>query len=178
MGRIRETTDLSSIRTAWERVFRSNDPFDWPFQPQFPVGRIFYPTDGYHLTERQFLAVSRACRRTGESGFIVSVVESEEPSFLDREWGHWACETPSYDEYTALPLALENAIYSTEGRWGVLISHEMHALVAGATDFMASLDREYRGWSDDLHLLRQAWAENPNAGWLEPTVSHCGRSSS
>jgi len=178
MRRILETDDLSAIRTSWEGVFRSNDPFAWPFQPEFAVGRIFYPTDGYHLTDRQFLAVSSALNRTGETGFFVSVVESEELSFLERKWGHWACDSPSYEEYMQLPLTLENAIYSIEGRWGVLISHEMHALVAGATDFMASLNERYQRWSDDLRLLREAWAENPNAGWLEPTIGHCGRNAS
>lgn len=79
---------------------------------------------------------------------------------------------PSYEDYSQLSLTLENAIYSRDGNWGVLISHEMHALIAGSREFMTALDEQYRGWSNDLRLLREAWSENPNGGWLEPTISH------
>lgn len=167
-----EATDLSAIRSAWEHVFRSNDPFAWPFRPEFTVGRIFYPTDGYHLTKPQFMAIGGALRRAGERGFFLSAVESEGLSFLERSWGHWACESLSYNDYCQLPLTLENAIYSRAGNWGVLISHEMHALISGSREFMTALARQYRGWSSDLRQLREAWSESPNAGWLEPTISH------
>jgi len=166
-----ETKDLSAIRTAWEQVFCSNDPFAWPFCPQFATGRIFYPTDGYHLTKQQFLAVGEALEQTGETGFFLSIVESEGLSFLERSWGHWVCESPSYEEYCQLPLTLENVIFSREGRWGVLISHEMHAVIAGSTEFIAALAGQYREWANDLRLLREAWSGNPNAAWLELAIS-------
>ena len=167
-----ESTDISAARSAWELVFRSNDPFAWPFRPKFTVGRIFYPTGGCHLTKQQFLAIGAALTRAGERGFFVSVVESEGLSFLERSWGHWVCESPSYEDYCQVPLTLENAIYSREGNWGVLISHEMHALIAGSPEFMTALGEQYREWTNDLRMLRAAWSENPNAGWLEPTIGH------
>lgn len=166
-----ETNDLSAIRSAWEQVFSSNNSFSWPFQSQFATGRIFYPTDGYHLTRQQFLAVVDALDQVGETGFFVSVVESEGLSFLDRSWGHWVFEGFSYQEYCQLPLALENAIYSREGRWGILISHEMHAVVAGSTEFMSALAGRYGEWAHDLRLLQEAWSGNPNAAWLELVMS-------
>lgn len=173
MGQLSEITELSVIRTAWKHVFRSNDPFSWPFRSKVASGLIFYPTSGYHLTDQQFRAVLFALKQTGEDGFFISTVESEGLSFLDREWGHWACDNPSYEDYLKLPLTLENAIYSKNGRWGVLISHEMHALVGGSSDFISALSDRYRSYPDDLRLLRDAWAGNPNAGWLEPTISRC-----
>ena len=166
-----ETTNLAAIRPAWELVFCSNDPFTWPFRPQFASGRIFYPTDGYHLTEQQFLAIGEALRQTGETGFFISIVESEKLSFLDRSWGHWVCERLSYEEYCQLPLSLETAIYSRKGRWGVLISHEMHAMIAGSAEFMAAVSGEYQEWANDLRLLQEAWSGNPNANWLERVTS-------
>jgi len=70
-----------------------------------------------------------------------------------------------------LPLTLENALYSREGRWGVLISHEMHALIAGSEGFMNALTKQYPGWTNDVQLLREAWAGNPNGEWLEAIVN-------
>lgn len=165
-----ETTNLSAIRSAWEQVFQSNDPFTWPFQPQFATGRIFFPTDGYHLTKQQFLAVGAALEQTGETGYFLSVVESEGLSFLDRSWGHWVCESLTYEDYCQLPLTLENALYSREGHWGVLISHEMHAVIGGSTEFTAALSGQYREWASDLRLLKEAWSGNSNADWLDQVI--------
>ncbi len=165
-----ETTDLPAIRSAWRRVFKTNDAFTWPFGQEFEVGRVFYPTDGCHLTIEQYSAVLGAIQRVGERTFFLSVVESEELAFLDREWGHWSCSIPSYQEYCDRHLTLENALYSKDGRWGVLISHEMHAVIGGTKAFMTALDDHYQGWADDIRMLRDAWSDNANATWLEPTL--------
>jgi len=162
---------LAVIRAAWRRVFSANDAFSWPFRETIEVGRVFYPSDGCHLTRGQYSALVDAIQCAGETGFLLSVVESEGLSFLDRDWGHWSCDLPSYGEYSALNLTLENALYSKDGHWGVLISHEMHALVGGTETFMTALDDRYRGWGDDLRMLREAWSDNPNSDWLESTLS-------
>jgi len=119
----------------------------------------------------QYSALVSAIQAVGETGFLLSVAESEGQSFLDRDWGHWSCDLPPYEAYSALDLTLENALYSRDGHWGVLISHEMHALVGGTEAFVAALDGCYRGWGDDLRMLREAWSDNPNGDWLESTLS-------
>jgi len=171
MAGVIESSDLSGIRSAWQRVFSTNDAFAWPFQDTVEIGRVFYPTDGCHLTREQYSSLVSAIRNVGETGFFLSVVESEGLSFLDRDWGHWSCGLPSYEEYSELNLTLENALYSKDGYWGVLVSHEMHALIGGTKAFMTALGDHYQGWTDDLRMLREAWSDNANATWLEPTVS-------
>ena len=171
MAGVIAVTDLAAIRAAWRRVFSTNDAFSWPFRETVEIGRVFYPTDGCHLARGQYSALVDAIQSVGETGFLLSVVESEGLSFLDRDRGHWSCDLPPYEEYSALDLTLENALYSKGGHWGVLISHEMHALVGGTVDFMAALDDRYREWGDDLRMLREAWSDNPNGNWLESTLS-------
>jgi len=173
MDSLSETKDLEAIRSSWIQVFETNEPFQWPFQQHFEAGRLFYPTDGYHLTEEQYRSIVAASRAIGEDALVLSIVESENLEFLDRTWGHWAGGIPSYSQYVELPLTLENALYSRNGEWGVLISHEMHALVSGSERFLAALGREYSAWSSDLRLLREAWSNTPNNEWVESTVSHC-----
>jgi len=165
-----EAIDLRAIRSAWQQVFSTNDAFAWPFGEDYGGGHIFYPTDGYHLTKEQYSAVVGAAHNTGETAFFLSLVESEGLSFLDRSWGHWSCGLPSYEEYCELDIPLENALYSKDGRWGVLISHEMHAVIGGTKAFMTALDDHYQGWADDLRMLRDAWSDNANATWLEPIL--------
>ncbi len=166
-----EATDLRAIRSAWQQVFSTNDAFTWPFRGNYEGGHIFHPTDGYHLTREQYSALVDAAHRTGESSFFLSLVEPEGLSFLDRGWGHWSCGLPSYEEYYELDIPLENALYSKDGRWGVLISHEMHAVIGGTRAFMAALDDYYQGWANDIRMLREAWSGNANATWLEPIIS-------
>lgn len=166
-----EATDMPALRSAWQRVFSTSDAFVWPFNHDVEAFRIFYPTDGYHLTREQYSAMTAAFLGTSKGRFFLSIVESEGLSFLDRTWGHWACDVPSYEEYSELPLTLENALYSMDGNWGILVSHEMHALIGGTAPFVAILDEQYQGWANDLRLLREAWLGNPNAAWLEPIIA-------
>jgi hypothetical protein len=165
-----ETTSLSVIQTAWNQTFCSNDPFSWPFRSSIAAGCIFYPTDGYHLTEQQFSTVVEAVKQIGETSFFLSIVESEGLSFLDRDWGHWKCTNPTYEEYCQLPLTLENSIYSTVGKWGILISHEMHALIAGSIEFITLIAKQYGELEDDLYLLRKSWAGNMNRNWVDEII--------
>ena len=170
MADVTEETDLSAIRSAWHRVFSTNDAFAWPFRETVEVGRVFYPTDGCHLTREQYSALVSAIRSVGETGFLLSVVESEGLTFLESSERHWSCDLPPYEEYSELHLALENALYSKDGCWGVLISHEMHALIGGTQAFMTALGDHYQGWANDLRELREAWSGNANANWLESTI--------
>ena len=83
MSRVIATIDLPAIRSAWEAVFRSNDPFSWPFHESVEIGRMFYPTDYYHLTKKQYSAVVSAAKAIDEASFFLSIVESEGLSFLN-----------------------------------------------------------------------------------------------
>ncbi|MEM6454567.1 MAG: hypothetical protein AAF772_05700 [Acidobacteriota bacterium] len=159
------------VRSAWEEIFNSNDPFVWPFRSQFLEGRLAYPTDGYHLTKEQFLAVSAASKELGEEGFYLSVTESEGLSFLDRPWGHWLSNTSTYEKYAELSLPLENAMYSRQGRWGAIVSHEMHALIAGPPRFLSALDARYPSWEMDMNALRSDWPSGVDMDWLAQMTS-------
>lgn len=172
MKSIREARDLETVRCAWSRIFKTNDPFVWPFQPGFEVGRLFYPTDGYHLTEPQYQALASAIAQSGDDECLISTTESDGTSFLDRSSGHWVCGASAYEEYCSLALTLENALYSRAGRWGVLISHEQHALIAGTSRFLTALTARYSKWTENALAIREAWSCHPNADWLEEVLSH------
>ncbi|MEQ8767160.1 MAG: hypothetical protein RL885_24835 [Planctomycetota bacterium] len=172
MSSIRKTHDLEEVRSAWDRIFRTNDPFEWPFRTGFQAGRVFYPTDGYHLSESQYQALCASIAQSGEREFCISITESEGPDLLGRTWGHWLWEMPSYGEYAGLSLTLENALFSRAGRWGVLISHEQHALVTGCPQFLTALSAHDPSGPSDLLRLREAWSDYPRAGWLGKVLSH------
>lgn len=157
---------------AWRTIFRSIDPFAWPFAEDIKSFRVFYPTDGYHLTKSQLEALLSVLGAEREANFFLSIVESEDLDFLNRSWGHWSCLAPSYQEYSSVSITLENALFSVTGDWGVLVSHEMHALVGGDEQFLQQLDKEYKVFESDARKLRKDWRDHPNGEWVNQLFDH------
>ncbi len=156
---------FSSVLGAWQSVYLARDPFSWPYREGL-VGCLCYPTYGYHLTELQYQALLNAIKRIDEDGFFISIVESREPESLAEDSNHWSCELPPYADYADLPIVLENAIYSKLGTWGVIISHELHALVGGSEVFVDALRESYGQCDEDVIRLNEEWSGNPNSAWL------------
>jgi len=171
MKKMIASVESLEIAAAWKGAFRSNDPFSWPFGEDMEMGRIFYPTDSFHLTRPQYSALLASIHGIGEAGFYMSVVESEGLVFLERSWGHWTCDMPSYEEYSAIDLCLESALYSRNGNWGILISHEMHAIIGGSKSFIGALDKKYLDWAEDLLQFEDYWFGNPNRDWVDSILS-------
>lgn len=167
--------EAAAVVPSWRRVFTDNDPFGWPFASWVSAGGVVYPTDGLHLTRTQYEALTSALGTIGETGFFISAVESDGLEFQRRPWGHWWSEQASYEEYCALDLTLENALYSRHGRWGVLISHEMHAVVGGTIEFVRALTESRTDWLEDLRMLNKEWSGNPKAEWLQSLPKFANR---
>ena len=168
MSLITRETDRGLLRRTWASVFASTDPFTVPFTETIEAYVVFHPTDGYHLTRSQYEVLLAAARDVGDGHFFVSVVEYE-PDFISEQ-DHWRCSFPSYDDYLRLPLVLENAIYSAQSQWGVLVSHEDHALVGGSREFMRHIHDSYPDWREDISRLRSTWVSQRNAEWVKEVV--------
>jgi hypothetical protein len=170
MATIQRINDPSRVRRIWQSIFTSNDPFSFPFQPQIGASLIFYPTDGYHLTEEQYGAISDAARAIGEEGFVVSVVEYE-VDFLERGESWW-CAFPEYEDYLSLPLVLHNSLFSMNSRWGLLVSHEDHAIVGGSIEFISKIREDYPEFASDIASLRDFWKDKSENEWLNGVLGH------
>lgn len=158
MSKIRELEYSEKIDKKWRQVFIGNDPFKDPFSKSVTSRIIFYPTYGYHLTEAQYRAFSAALRRMGISEFYLSIIEFS-GAFLEKG-RHWFCELPSYKQYLQLPLTLENCIYSKEGIFGIMISHEDHAWIGGKGEFVNTVKAEYKTWKNDIRNFEKHWPES------------------
>lgn len=175
MTAIRKISKPDYLRRIWDSVFTSDDPFGWPFRSNIHEPLVFHPTDGYHLSVEQYAAVLRAAKTIGDSEFIVSITEGEGDVIERGE--HWACKCPAYSDYLGLPLVLENSVYSPTSRWGLMVSHEQHAVVGGSVTFIKIVRNVYPSWRDDLRELKETWKANPNSGWLDDLeMGNLGRS--
>ena len=117
MTMIHKIAEPQFLREIWGRIFASDDPFGLPFTQRITARTIFYPTKGYHLSEKQYKAMGAAARASGDEGFIVSIIEGEGDIVARSE--HWWCEYPTYTDCLNLLLVLENAIHSKKAAWVV-----------------------------------------------------------
>jgi hypothetical protein len=175
--KLRDEAELAQSQAAFEAVFHTADPFGCPFRDEVEVRDLLYPV-GFRLDEEEFRAVAEAAGKLGEGRAFLSEVEG----YSGSRWAarnHWEIDLSEYP-YPQLASqgfidVMENAIYSTAGTWGLLISHEQHALVGGPPLFVSSL----RGQLDRDHLgnFLSFWRENlerfqSDLSWLAPLLKH------
>jgi len=131
------------------------------------------------LQRGQFDALRTAAQDVGDDELCVSI--TEEFDALDgSQAGHWIINYWEHSEYRDLGRVgvLENAIYSPRGIWGVLISHEDHAIVGAKEqrfidvlkthfpEFSAARDEFLAYWSD-VKARREA-----DVSWLPSLLQH------
>ncbi|MBI1762687.1 MAG: hypothetical protein HYR56_14730 [Acidobacteria bacterium] len=170
-----KATDIAKMREAFYASFCSRNPFEPSGNLDMPHRIILYPTYGYHLAENQFQAVVEASLACGEESFLISEVEYQPDPFVTGQ--HWVCKGLTFDEYLNLPLSVENALYSLNGEWGILVSHEDHALLVSRFSFWEHFQRKYPQWKDDHEKFIEFWRQNvreygSDVGWLKIFLAH------
>lgn len=171
-----EQETIKRMRSTYGQLFKGNDPFTEVFTDELPNRLILCPTKGYFLTDEQYLALIRTMGTLGESSFFISEVEGEHDVFNNP--GHWRInvDTP-YEDYCQLPIYLENAIYSEAGNWGLIISHEEHALFGGSHYATQLFKDNLTNWRDGKTQFNVKWEHNKKlygseVGWISGLISH------
>lgn len=150
-------------------IFQSTDPFANAGRDSFPIKAVLYPTYGYHLNKSQFKALLSACSEIEEKMFFVSQVEGKPEADLPKDW-NWCCVSPSYEKYLELPLLIENAHYSSDGTWGILMSHERHGLLVSNRDFWNAFKSNYDAWDEDYRKFERYWEGIEHKDWYEAFI--------
>ena len=170
---------LERARAAFYSVFQVPDTFGAAFQERIVRRDLIYPV-GFCLDGEEFAALGRAASELGQRGVFISTTEGHKLGEFSS-WSHWEVDLESYpygglQKLGFVPL-VENAIYSQKGDWGLVISHEQHALVGGPPDFVERLKSSFPGPSDHLAEFLEYWKENrgrfnADVSWIEPFLSH------
>jgi hypothetical protein len=121
---------------AARRIFASLDPFGQPFTPAAAERALLFPIS-YELEPGQLAALGRAAGSVGEETFFLESLVADED---ERYW-----EIPLRDKkpYKRIGDLFQSAIFSSDGRWGMLISDEDHAVIGGPPEFMAVVAAEF-----------------------------------
>ena len=167
----------SEYGAAFRAVFQSTDPFGAPLTERMTWRGLLYPVP-YLLEPEQFDAVVAAARATGDDRICISVTEEFDGLSGARAehclFDYW--EGAEYQRLGAVGV-LENAIYSPRGQWGLMMSHEQHAVAGGPRIFMDELASRFPSFEASLEEFLQSWAEyrdqrNAEVSWLETLLTH------
>jgi len=182
MRALTEAEYLTIASVAFSKIFRSEDPFDEPFQDEIEERELLWPVY-YDLTDgdpgdKLLTAIIDAARTIGDSEVFFSVLERPPASEQNRPY-HWVIplmELPTYRQLS-YPLVLENTLYSPKGLWGIMVSQEEHALVGGTRPFMTAFRSKYprvkTGVESFIELLKERKEQfNFDTRWVCKLLAH------
>lgn len=181
---ILKENELKQFKDAFYKIFNSNDPFGQMFNDSIEKRMILCPLDGFCLTKEQFEALVGAINTVGDTKINVSEVESETDCFAVQgnndkyQCQHWRLDKGIlYNEYFRLPIIVENAIFSPNGKWGILISHEEHAVIGGTDEFINAFKELYPLWEEGQKNFEMQWNYNKNeyrsdVDWISKFINH------
>ena len=158
MNLVQKVKLSNNIRKAWKRVFASNDPFDDPFQKSVESRLLLYPTEVFYLTDEQYSAFINTLKEMDEDYFYASRIEYG-GDFL-QEGEHWKCRLPKHDDYLSTEMYLESALFSESGTFGILISHETHAMAGGSVEFIEYFKIHYPKWRREREEFSEDWKKD------------------
>jgi hypothetical protein len=175
------------------KIFVHDNPFKEPFSSQVIGRTIIYPCDG----ENDLLLIDpliSAAINLGDTGCYISLISTGCP-----EDGPAHCYIPlseflegySGTEEDRLigprlginPYTSDSVIYSAQGKWGLMKSHERFGLLGGSLEFIEEirvavpdLDNQVYGFFERLRLLLVDCDVNPpditRNKWLPTLLTH------
>ena len=144
----------SIVKDSWKRIFLKHDPFGDPFRAAIQERMVLFPTYGFYLGMQQYDALIKTLKDLGEKYFFLSITEDGEIE------SSWKCYNPLYGEYCEIPhMSLELSIFSEFGSFGIMISHEDHAMIGGTKLFIETFKKYYPFWVTDRDKLRSYWID-------------------
>lgn len=158
---------------ARNRIFASDDPYEEPFLAEVGPRALLFPM-GYAQSGRELEALRAAARALGETTCYLQLY-----LFGEDEWPYWELDLSESHPYAGIPFIRENSLFSREGRWGMLVSDENHAVLAGEEAFVQTLVSGLDPPDLDAHALGflAQWVELQAAtgqgyDWLPVLLAH------
>lgn len=163
-------TSFDRIKESYFKIFSGNNPFENCFKKEIEKVSLIYPVNGYKLTEDQYSALIQTISNTSvDEEVFVSEIEAESlgdvfkpnNNIIKYELKHWTFDlSTTYDEYIDMDIYIENAIYSSKGNWGIMISHEEHAVIGGGAEFLDNFRTKYAEFDNSFESFKEHWEYN------------------
>ncbi len=183
-------TSFDRIKQIYFKIFLGNNPFENCFSKEIKKVNLLYPVDGYKLTREQYDALIFTISNIYiDEEIFISEIEAESIGEIFRsnndidkyQFKHWIFDlSTTYDEYVKMDINVENAIYSSQGNWGIIISHEEHAIVGGNSKFFDIFKTKYKELDNCIDRFKSYWDYNnkhynSNMGWYDDFIKSLNR---
>jgi hypothetical protein len=177
MRALSEEDFVREAKPVYEHAFATGNPFDLPFTSALESRMILFPAH-YMMEASLARAITKASAQLNENSFYVSVLERPTDEEHDRPY-HWHIAFNELEQYRSLgyPFVLENAVYSDRGTWGLMFSHERHAVLGGPPELVQVVTQELPKLTDEVETFIETWKKNQkrlgcNVDWVIHLLKH------
>lgn len=167
MRSLTESEFKSEAEPVLRRVFASDNPFDHqPFAIQIPVRRILFGLEydlKFIIRPPLIDAIVAAASSIGDTGcYFTALLRMNQE--VNGEFNHWYipfAEISAYKkhDYEVFRSAFnwENVLYSPQGEWGIMTSHEGHGLLGGTQEFVDEVRRRIPDLDEQVYPFLKLW---------------------
>jgi hypothetical protein len=163
------------------KVFIKDDSFDSPFMSEVKSRRIIF--DYHYLLNPPLTdAISSAGLKLGDKGCYISSLWRPGPEYGEpKEPYHWYLSWSEFELYYEGYLDNtfgEHVLYSPQGKWGVMISHEHYGLLGGTADFVEEVSRNFPELDHQVYEFLEYFRdfkanyEQATLGWIPEVLSN------
>ena len=173
----------SKALPALRQVFVNEDAFDQPFSPNVDVRKIVYPCC-QNIEPPLINALIDTASRLGDTGCYIFDLWSGEndtrhyyisfSEFYTAYLGIKNSDEVKPDELSKcqinMSLGLENILYSPNGKWGIMISHERHGMLGGSTEFIEGISQVIPNLDTQVYDFIEERLRNSETGKFSTVV--------
>lgn len=164
--------EIAELEKIYYLLFKNKDPFGSMFQDRIQDRLILFPFNDYSPEPDLYQALVRAIHFAGDNSFFQSEIEAPD-CFLPlgkRKFTahHWVYSLPVPFCELETPT-VENAVFSPSGKWGLMVSHEDHAVLGGTLEFMAKFKELWPQWKDGMAFFATRYGHRE---WARTLLNH------
>ena len=188
MQTLTEAEYLSQAEPKLRQVFVHDDPFTRPFMSGVAERLIVAPYK-YFIEPPLTDAVIKAASSIGDQGCYLSLLWRNKDG---TEPAHWYIPLSEFhDAYfgdeTSSRIACENsffglsesAIYSSQGRWGIIVTHEWFGLLGGTPEFISAIrssvpniEQQVLKFLEHIKHCKESYGAGATLDWVRPLLIH------
>jgi hypothetical protein len=187
MYALTEAEYLAKAKSNLRQIFVCDDPFTHPFRSNVTERLLIAPYK-YAIEPPLTSAVIDAASSIGDEGCYLSLLWRNKAS---AEPAHWYIPLAEFydayveDENHKALIAEENpyfslresAIYSPQGKWGIIVTHEYFGLLGCTAEFLSvirfsipEIDRQVFQFLEGIKHRKEKCGEF--ATWVRPLLTH------
>jgi hypothetical protein len=175
MKQFTEKEFKTRVEIVFLKVFAGTNPYDEPFQPIITPRLLLFPFTWY-LSDPWLTPLVKTMEILGEEGFFVSALSRSLAEEQSQTY-HWYIPLSEAGKYGSVVYSQENAIYSTNGTWGIICSDEDHAIIGGPKLLIANIQKSVADMDFRIQQFIEMWKHfhqmnGIDIQWLFPMLSH------